>query len=313
MNLPASVRKSVESVLADASGRSDRVVSVAPAHGGCIHNGVRLTTASGASFFLKWNAHAPAGIFAAEADGLRALREAAGEPDETDAGDGSPTPEALHVPEPIAWDHVPAGWLLMEYFEPAPTTPDSAAILGRALARIHGTGAGSPLGWHEPNWIGSLAQDNTPCADWGTFWRERRIVPQLSMARQRGALNEPVFDRLVDSIPDALDRVGPPALLHGDLWGGNTFTASGGVPVLIDPAVYVGDGEVDLAMTELFGGFDPAFYRAYDERRPISDAYRSHRRDLYQLYYLLVHVNLFGGSYVAASRRAAERVVAAVS
>ncbi len=311
--LPAKVRESVESALSRLAGRSDFITSTTPVPGGCIHHGTHLTTASGASYFLKWNASAPAGIFAAEAEGLRALRRAV-------AASPSPTPEPgapetnppLLVPEPIAWIDGPPSWLLMEYVPPASSGGDSAVRLGRGLAVVHGMSGEAPFGWPAPNWIGSLEQDNTPDGDWPTFWRARRLLPQLERARRAGALADPIFDRLFESIPAALEGAGAPALLHGDLWGGNTYAAAGGVPVLIDPAVYVGDGEVDLAMTELFGGFTPAFYDAYAEIRPISAAYRSHRRDLYQLYYLLVHVNLFGAAWAAPSRRAAERVVAAL-
>jgi fructosamine-3-kinase len=124
-----------------------------------------------------------------------------------------------------------------------------------------------------------------------------------------------VLDRVLDAIPRGLEDVddGPPHLLPGDLWGGNAFASAEGEPVIIDPAVYRGHGEVDLAMTELFGGFGPGFYAAYDEVLPITDAYRAYRRDLYQLYYLLVHVNLFGGSYVGQTAAAAGRVAAALS
>lgn len=120
------------------------------------------------------------------------------------------------------------------------------------------------------------------------------------------------MDRLLGAITLALDDVDTPALVHGDLWSGNAFADPSGRPVLIDPAVYLGDGEVDLAMTELFGGFGTRFYDAYHDVRSISEAYHAYRRDLYQLYYLLVHVNLFGGAYVAGSLRAAERVLGAL-
>lgn len=305
---PASVRESVDSALSQIAGGPDSIVATATISGGCIHNGTRLTAASGASFFLKWNASAPPGVFEAEADGLRALRRAVGS-----SLPGFQAPGAsLVVPEPLAWGDAGGGWLLMEYVEPSYAKTGASELLGRGLAAIHDTGHGAPMGWRAPNWIGSLSQDNTAASDWPSFWRERRIGPQLALARASGALGDPVFDRLLESIPAALNGAAPSALLHGDLWSGNTFTATNGVPVLIDPAVYVGDGEVDLAMTELFGGFAPAFYHAYDELRPISPEYRSHRRDLYQLYYLLVHVNLFGGAYAAAARHAGERIVAAL-
>jgi fructosamine-3-kinase len=168
------------------------------------------------------------------------------------------------------------------------------------------------FGHVEDNWIGSLPQSNRTHNSWADFWAAERIGPQLERARKAGACSDAVFDHLLTAVPDAVAGVHAPALLHGDLWSGNVFPSAQGRPVLIDPAVYRGDGEVDLAMTELFGGFDRRFYDAYAEVRPISDAYESHRRALYQLYYLLVHVNLFGGGYEAGARAAASRVVSAV-
>jgi len=122
-----------------------------------------------------------------------------------------------------------------------------------------------------------------------------------------------VFDGVLEATERALAHVIRPALLHGDLWSGNAFASTGGRPVLVDPAVYLGDAEVDLAMAELFGGFGRGFFDAYHGARPATRAYSNHARDLYQLYYLLVHVNLFGDAYVAGAVRAAERVRAALS
>lgn len=308
MTLPRRIEEEVEPALS-RSGLGSRVRSSAPVGGGCINHGSRLETDDGATLFLKWNDDAPRGMFAAEASGLTTLRGAG----------------ALRVPEPIAWQDSSDGpsWLLMEHITPAPRRPDSDERLGRALARLHAAGAraveadavdasiaATSFGWAHDNWIGSLDQPNTPSRSWGSFWRDCRIGPQLTAARARGYATETVFDHVLEVTPEALDDVSAPELLHGDLWSGNAYTTAGGEPVVIDPAVYLGDGEVDLAMTELFGGFGSSFYDAYAEARGISGAYSSHRRDLYQLYYLLVHVNLFGGSYAPGSVKAAERVVA---
>src|SRR5690606_41960461 len=151
-----------------------------------------------------------------------------------------------------------------------------------------------------------------PAEGWGACCRGRAVGPQLQAARARGYRADVVLDRLVEAIPAALAEVHRPELLHGDLWAGNWFAGPEGEPVLIDPAVYRGDGEVDLAMSELFGGFDAAFYHAYRETRGIAEDYAAYKRDLYQLYYLLVHVNLFGASYERGSVAAARRVVAAL-
>lgn len=347
MSLPGPVREAVRFALARLHPGAE-ITAVAPVGGGCINNGARIDTSAGRRFFLKWNPSAPAGMFDAEMDGLRALRAAASATDDaasdaagtdvvaTDAraSDGDSGVEPLRVPEPYE-----AGggggtpdWLLMEWIGAGPATTGSDERLGRGLALLHdadvsaapavapppapGSPTGSwertPFGWHADNWIGSLPQSNTEHASWPDFWRTERIEPQLRSAREKGHLTGPLWDDLLDRIPAALDGVETPALLHGDLWSGNAYVAEDGAPVIVDPAVYRGDAEVDLAMTELFGGFGARFYDAYRETRGVTDEYASHRRDLYQLYYLLVHVNLFGSGYVAGSRRAAERVLAAV-
>lgn len=278
-------------------GLGTRISRATPVGGGCINNGARVDTDSGAALFVKWNRSAPTGMFDAEADGLSAL------------ADASP----LRVPSPLARGGGEAGaaaWLLMEYVPPGPTSNATQEALGRGLAQMHAGVVEGEFGWDRDNWIGSLDQSNEACERWGDFWRDRRIAPQLSLARRRGLARDTTFDELIDRIPEALAEVDVPDLVHGDLWGGNWFADEEGRPVLIDPAVYRGHGEVDLAMSELFGGFGPVFYDAYDEVRGSDRAYGTHRRDLYQLYYLLVHVNLFGRAYESGSLAAARRVLA---
>jgi fructosamine-3-kinase len=298
MILPVPMRGPVERALSDL-GLGRGIVATEAAGGGCINNGARIESDVGASFFLKWNAQAPAGLFEAEADGLEALRSTG----------------AVRVPEPRAWGAGDAGgaWLLLEHVPPGPAARDAEARLGTGLALIHASGGRSGFGWGRDNWIGSLPQSNPRTSSWGEFWRDRRLLPQLEMARARGRARDPVFDRLVEVVPHALADVSTPGLVHGDLWSGNAYTAATGEPVIIDPAVYEGHGEVDLAMTGLFGGFSPAFYDAYRDARGIPPAFDAYRKDLYQLYYLLAHVNMFGGSYEAGCLRAARRVVAALA
>ena len=297
MLLPAPLRHDVERALAQAGvGGSLRTVS--SVGGGCINHGARLETDGGDVFFLKWNGGAPPGMFEREAGGLRALASV----------------RALRVPDVVAWGGGGGspGWLLLEHVPSGPSSAGSDERLGRGLAAIHEHPEERAFGWREDNWIGSLPQANDRSGSWGEFWRDRRLVPQLAAARARGHLEHATLDRVLDAVPELLADVTRPALLHGDLWSGNTYTTTSGDPVLIDPAVYLGDGEVDLAMSELFGGFGQVFYDAYREARGMSDAYFAYRRDLYQLYYLLVHVVLFGRSYVGGTLRAAERVLAAV-
>jgi len=308
--VPPLVLASVEDAL-DELGLSDPIAEARPIGGGCIHHGTVLTTERGDTYFLKWNERVPPGMFTAEADGLEALREA-----------NSASKAGVTIPEPLAWSEDEAtGWLLMEYVPHGAGSLHASRALGEGLALIHGWGEGDragraepggpAFGWRTPNWIGSLPQRNPLTPSWGTFWRDARLAPQLTRARGRGLLTDPLYDRVLERTPDALAHVRKPELVHGDLWNGNTFVSTAGHPVLIDPAIYWGDGEVDLAMSELFGGFGPDFHAAYRAVRPVSEAYPVYARDLYQLYFLLVHVNLFGGAYVRDADRAAARVLAA--
>jgi len=300
-SLPAPVLEGVNVAL-KRLGRPGEVRGAAPVSGGCINHGARIEDPTGSAYFVKWNDSAPPGFFEAEAEGLRALRAA----------------EALRVPEPLAHGGGSGSpcWLLMEYVGPGSPASDYEERLGRGLARLHRSAdASAAFGWPRPNWIGSLPQANRITSSWSEFWRDQRILPQVELAARTGHLGDRdrrALEGTIDLIPEAFEDVDgrPPHLLHGDLWGGNAYASDEGGPVVIDPAVYLGHGEVDLAMTELFGGFGPRFYAAYAEVTPISGAYDRYRRDLYQLYYLLVHVNLFGRHYVGPSVAAAERVVA---
>lgn len=305
------------------TGRAAGIVSATPVGGGCINPSARVTFDSGDPSFLKWNPSAAPDMFEAEADGLRALAR----------------PGVLRVPEVLGFGgsgtEVDPGWLMMEFIPQGRPGPDYGPRLGEELATLHGSGAsaspdpastgpptgpktdprlGNLYGWHRDNFIGSLPQENDPAEGWTDFWRERRLEPQLRLARTRGYLRNG-GGRIMDDLMSRLDQimagadVHGPALLHGDLWSGNYYPGPSGEPVLIDPAVYRGSGEVDLAMMELFGSLPRGFTDGYSSRRPLAPEYSAFRRDLYQLYYLLVHVNLFGGGYVRGALSAAERVL----
>jgi fructosamine-3-kinase len=267
-----------------------------------------LTCDNGQAHFLKWNDQAAVEMFAAEADGLEALRAA----------------ETLRVPEVLGWggSGTPSdpGWLLMEFIPNGPSGKDYGRKLGEGLAGLHGAVESGPhggeFGWHRSNFIGSLPQENQERAGWCEFWRDLRIEPQVSMARGRGYFSGGE-GRILDDLMDRMDELLPedehavPSLLHGDLWSGNFYADTNGDPVIIDPAVYRGAGMVDLAMMELFGSLPRGFREAYGGNRHLPGEYDAYLRDLYQLYYLLVHVNLFGGGYVGGSIGAARRVLAA--
>jgi len=210
-------------------------------------------------------------VFAAEVDGLLALKNA-----------------GVTVPAPLS--HGVSGgtaFLHLEFLE-LRRNGDWAA-LARMLAGMHRT-SGPRFGWHRDNYIGATPQANGFCDDWAEFWNERRLKPQLALARRNGfAVETRDVIRLIEN------HKPQPSLLHGDLWSGNAgFTAQG--PVVYDPAVYYGDREADLAMTELFGGFPREFYAAYDAVYPLAEGYET-RKHLYNLYHLLNHLNLFGAGY----------------
>ena len=255
-----------------ASLRAELAIGAeAPAAGGCIHDCYRVEIARTARF-LKVNAARYADAFAAEADGLQALGKA-----------------GMRVPQPLA--HGVAGgqaYLLLEFLD-LQRSGDFGA-LGRMLASSHQQ-AGPRFGWHRDNFIGTTPQENGWRDDWRRFWQERRLQPQARLARKNG------FDLHVDWPADLLQGHDPqPSLLHGDLWSGNAaFTAAG--PAVFDPAVYYGDREADLAMTELFGGFPREFYEGYESVWPLDKGYQR-RKHLYNLYHLLNHLNLFGAGYL---------------
>lgn len=272
---------------------------VAGVSGGSISRAYRLSTDKG-TYFFKGHEDAPPGFFAAEARGLERLgREA----------------KRLRIPRVFGWegpDKRGTGWILMEWIESdirGLSSKQAAEKLGRGLAEIHRSTA-QAYGLGEDNFIGILPQPNGWYTSWTDFYRERRLMPQIRLASERGLLpgrRSRLLDRLCERLDQWLKHPDlRPALLHGDLWSGNAMTDSGGTPCLIDPAVYYGDREVDLAFSELFGGFPSRFYDAYNEVYPLPPGF-SERKPLYQLYYLLVHLNLFGESYGPAVDRIAER------
>jgi protein-ribulosamine 3-kinase len=274
----------LQSAAERALGHGAGVDSAQAVTGGCIHACYRLTSGA-AQLFVKLNAARFADAFAAEADGLEALRAA-----------------GLRAPEPLA--HGASGgraFLALEWLE-LRDRGDFAA-LGRALAELHRR-TGASFGWRRDNYIGATPQDNGELSDWIEFWRVRRLAPQLALAEVHGhgaaLLNDLAL--LMEKLPALFADYMPLAsLLHGDLWRGNGGFLADGSPVVFDPAVYRGDRETDLAMTELFGGFPPDFYAAYREAWPLEPGYAT-RKHLYNLYHLLNHLNLFGGGYLGQVR-----------
>lgn len=257
---------------------------------GGVHDAHRIRFERG-DIFLKTNRLENAVMLADEAEGLRRLRATG----------------TVLMPKPLL--HGVAGdtaWLAMRWLDLYPAMTEAQQRLGRMLANLHRVEA-DRYGWAGDNHIGLVRQTNAWSEDWCEFFAERRLGFQLRLLERRGT-----FDwvrrgfELVDALPRLLGGHRPaPSLLHGDLWNGNMAMRGDGEPVIYDPAVHYGDRECDIAMTELFGGFSPAFYSAYEEEWPLDDGY-TERRPLYQLYHVLNHANMFGGGYAQQAARMIE-------
>ncbi len=263
-------------------GSNCRINHLIPLGGGSINMAGKLNTALG-NFFLKWNhSKAASGMFEAEAKGLKLL-----------SGKG------LFVPRPLARGSINnQSWLLIEWIDQAPGEKNFWENFGQGLALLH-QHRQAKSGLDHSNYIGSLIQNNHPQGLWPDFYIRYRLQPQLDLANENGLIPEKVmhsFEQLFKKIPDLFPKE-KASLLHGDLWSGNFLNGPAGQAAVFDPAVYYGHREMDLAMSRLFGGFDPAFYKAYHETYPLSSEYEN-RIGICQLYPLLVHVNLFGTSYL---------------
>lgn len=274
------------------------IASSRPVGGGSIHRAERLETTDGRSLFLKWSAGADREVFEVEADGLRAIEEVG----------------VIRVPTgATVGESGPGAFLVMEAIDEGSPARGLQRRFGALFAEHHRASVGDRYGWHRDNLIGASPQPNGWLDDWVTFFRERRLGFQLDLARRNGRSDDELDRlgrRLLDRLDELLDLPDEPAcLLHGDLWGGNYLVDSGGDPVLVDPAVYRGQREADLAMTRLFGGFERDFYDGYDEAWPLPSGTRE-RQEIYGLYHLLNHLNLFGGGYRSGCLRVLRRYAA---
>lgn len=250
--------------------------------GGDINRAFRATLDDGREVFVKHRDGMAGAVYRAEAEGLAWL---------ADTG-------ALRIPEVIAVGDAEPAFLALEWIERAGPAADHDDRLGRGLAMLHRAGATS-FGHPADNWIATLPQPNTPSPTWPDFYAQRRLWPLATRAVDARLLSPETLnalERLTLRLPDLCGSPEPPARLHGDLWGGNAITGPRGEPVLIDPAVYGGHREMDLAMMRLFGGFSSRVFDAYNDAWPLQPGHED-RVKLFQLYPLLVHVLLFGGSY----------------
>jgi protein-ribulosamine 3-kinase len=285
--------KAIAQQIGDALGRPFSAGRPAPVGGGCINQAYVL--GDGATrVFVKLNQAAYRDMFEAEAEGLAEIAAS----------------RSIGVPAPLC--HGVAGaeaFLAMTYLELGGS--GAAEQLGRDLARMHRCTPRARFGWQRDNTIGSTPQPNTPCDDWVRFWQQRRLGHQLALAAGNGAGRElrRRGEQLLAEVPAFFTDYRPAAsLLHGDLWSGNYAYTRSGQPVIFDPAVYFGDRETDLAMTELFGGFPAGFYAAYHEAYPLDAGYGV-RKSLYNLYHILNHFNLFGGGYLGQAQGMIDRLL----
>jgi fructosamine-3-kinase len=283
--------------VADAIGRS--IVSSRAVAGGDINLAFEVRLEGGKRVFVKSHPDAPRAMFPAEAKGLAWLGEA----------------RALRVPEVLAvseTNSVGPSFLALEYIEPGRRGPAFDETLGSGLATLHRFGAPS-FGLDHDNFIGSLPQSNGDRPGWPAFYREQRLEAQLRRAVDRHLIDDQLrrdFNRLFERLGSMVGPDEPPSRLHGDLWGGNLHVDDRGQPCLVDPAVYGGHREIDLAMMRLFGGFAARVFDSYDEAWPLADGHEG-RIPLYQLYPLLVHLNLFGRGYAGQVERALRAVLCA--
>lgn len=289
--------RSLKEALIGIYGEEVRVTDRRAVHGGDANEAYRLFLSNGETLFLKANSIKRADFFRAEAEGIAALRSTG----------------AMRVPR-IHGVGTDDGYsfILMEYIDSARPVEGFWENLGTDLARMHKTDTtvfikSGKYGFERDNYIGAGVQKNTTKDSWVDFFSECRLRPQFELAENffdAGMVRK--INRLLDGLNRYLIEPDRTSLLHGDLWSGNFMSDEKGLPMLIDPAVYVGCNEADIAMTELFGGFDKRFYDSYFDFMGMVPGYDD-RRDLYNLYHLLNHLNLFGSSYLYAVDRIIER------
>ena len=294
-------RQRLSGVVADL-GMDAAVTGLTPLSGGSISKAWKVDTAAGE--LLVKIGDMP--LCAKEAEGLREIAATGAIPVPQVYGFGTVAADDADEAD----EREPLGYIAMTFVQ-GDEAPDTAERLGRGVAALHAV-RGDRFGFRGDNYIGRLPQPNGWCGDWVEFLRDRRLGYQLGIAVERGRMpagRRMRMERLLTRLERWIPADAAPSLLHGDLWSGNWVVGPGGQPYLIDPAVSYGDAEMELAFTELFGGFPDRFYDAYREMRPFDRQAYAERRPLYQLYYLLVHLNHFGESYGPAVDRVLARYV----
>ncbi|MBD2068270.1 fructosamine kinase family protein [Leptolyngbya sp. FACHB-671] len=272
--------------ISQTTGKTFQEPQRRPVGGGSVNQAYALTSGS-QSYFVKINQATRIAMFEAEALGLKQIAST----------------KTIRVPKPICWGTVDgSAYIVLEWLDLGYGTHRAWEEMGRNLAAMHRVSSDRGFGWEQQNTIGFMPQVNPWTTDWTEFFVQQRIGYQFQLAERRGG-NFPNKERLLAAIPELLAGHNPQSsLVHGDLWSGNAAVTQLEEPVILDPATYFGDREVDLAMTELFGGFPNEFYRAYDKAFPLEPGYER-RKTLYNLYHILNHFNQFGGSYEGQANR----------
>lgn len=289
--------------LADVLGQDIELDTWQPVSGGSIHQAWHVISQCGRHFFIKTNQTNKYHTLKAEYLGLQELNNHISQEN------------PLRIPKVYTLNrNEQYSWLILEYIDFGQQTPASQAALGHGLALLHQHTA-PQFGFSSDNVIGESLQTNIWTKDWLSFWAEQRLGTQFKLAAQHGFYNsiQNEAEQLLNLLPQLLqDHQPTPSLLHGDLWAGNAACDDAGNPIIFDPAVYYGDRECDLAMTALFGGFSADFYAAYNHVYPLDSGYEQ-RKDLYNLYHILNHANLFGGGYIGQSQSMMQQIIRQVS
>ena len=282
----------IAQAISEATGKDFTIANTRSVSGGCINQGYKIS-GNDTKYFVKLNQASQEEMFAAEALGLKQMYAT----------------QTITVPQPVCWGTAnDTSYIVLQWLDLGSGNSQSWTEMGHQLDALHREGISNNFGWERNNTIGSTPQINAEEDNWADFFAEHRIGYQLKLAKRRGG-SFPDTNKIVNAVRNKLaDRQPQASLVHGDLWSGNAAISSDGSPVILDPATYYGDRETDLAMTELFGGFPTAFYRGYNEAWQLDSGYQ-HRKNIYNLYHVLNHFNLFGGGYANQAKRMINDIV----
>lgn len=275
-----------------ATGTPFEITDTRSVSGGCINQGYQLK-GNDNTYFVKLNQASLVEMFQAEALGLKQMYAT----------------NTITVPKPICWGVTGNNsYIVLEWLNLGRGNNSSWLEMGRQLAQMHSSGTANKFGWNMNNTIGSTPQINDWMDNWADFFAEKRIGYQLKLAKRKGG-SFPDTDKVVAAVRDKLaDRQPEASIVHGDLWSGNADITADGKPIIFDPATYYGDREVDIAMTEVFGGFPGSFYQGYNQQWQLDSGYQK-RKTIYNLYHILNHFNLFGAGYGSQAQRMIQQIV----